>query len=332
MRLSKNIKIFLNYFLGPLIFAWLGYSLYRQIIRQPNLEQAWHNIVDSFSGTSVLILVGVVLLMFCNWSIEAVKWKMSVQSVQKISFLTAFRAILSGVSFSVTMPNRIGEYFGRVLYMDEGKRLRVISLTILGSTSQIIATFLFGLTGLYMLRNQLLSNHVINWSGWIDTILYGGTIALTFLTVVYFRLKWIAVWLDKLPKFQKYRYLISELEQVDATLLLRLLSLSLIRYLVFGLQYYLLYQFFNVDINWWQSFWTTAIMFLVLAMLPTIALGELGLRGEISFKLAGMFSSNLLGIGFTSVTIWFINLFVPAAIGSLLILSVKIFRSKNESG
>ena len=49
----------------------------------------------------------------------------------------------SGVSFSVTTPNRSGEYLGRVLYMDEGNRLRVISLTILGSISQLIVTIFF---------------------------------------------------------------------------------------------------------------------------------------------------------------------------------------------
>lgn len=331
MRLGKNIKIFLNFLLGPLIFIWLSYSLYRQIIKQPNLENAWNTILESFNSTLVLSLVAVLLLMFFNWAIEAEKWKIAVHHVQNVSFLTAFKAVFSGVSFSVTMPNRIGEYFGRVLYMDEGKRLRVISLTILGSASQLLATLFFGLLALYLLKQTMLEKQVLNWAGWINIILYGGTITLTILTVLFFRLKWISTWFEKIPKMQRYSYLFNELEKIDATLLLRLLSLSVLRYLVFGLQYYLLYRFFGVEISWWQAFWTMAVLFLVLAMVPTIALVELGLRGEILLKLAGMFSPNLLGIGFTTVTIWFINLFVPAAIGSLLILSVKIFRGKNET-
>ena len=93
--------------------------------------------------------------MFVNWSLEALKWKISVQSVQPVSFFRSLKAIFSGVSFSVTTPNRTGEYFGRVLYMDEGNRLRVISLTILGSISQLLVTIFFGLLGLLILQPDI---------------------------------------------------------------------------------------------------------------------------------------------------------------------------------
>ena len=39
MQLGKNIKIFINYFLGPLLFVWLAFSIYKQILRQPQLEE-----------------------------------------------------------------------------------------------------------------------------------------------------------------------------------------------------------------------------------------------------------------------------------------------------
>jgi len=331
MRLNKNIKNFLNYFLGPVIFIWLSYSIYNQVKHQPNLEQSWLQIKQSFNSPLIFNLILVILLMIINWSLEALKWKLSVQRVQQVSFLKSFKAILSGVSFSVTTPNRIGEYAGRVLFMNEGNRLRVISLTILGSMSQLIITLLFGLTGLLILKNKIIQAGLVQWPTWINIVLIGGTGALLVLTLIYFRLKWLAQWMDKLPQISRYAYLISELEKVNATLLLQLLSLSTIRYLVFGLQYYLLFRFFGVDVNWWQAFWPGSVTFLILAIIPTIALVELGLRGEISIKMLGLFSTNSLGIGFASTSIWFINLIVPAMIGSSLILGVKIFRSKNES-
>ena len=80
--------------------------------------------------------------MLINWSIEALKWKISIRHIQRISFLRSFRAVLSGVSFSVNTPNRIGEYLGRVLYIEEGHRLQAISLTIVCSMSQLIITLL----------------------------------------------------------------------------------------------------------------------------------------------------------------------------------------------
>lgn len=295
------------------------------------MEQSWIQIKQSFSSPLIINLFIVSLLMIVNWSIEAVKWKLSVREVQHVSFLKSFKAILSGVSFSVTTPNRMGEYAGRILYMNEGNRLRVVSLTILGSLSQLIITLVFGLTGLLILKNRIIRAGLIEWTRWFDLIVICVAVALVVLTVFYFRLRWLAYWLDRLPALNKYAYLISELEKVNATLLWQLLSLSTVRYLIFGIQYYLLFRFFAVEVNWWQAFWPASVTFLVLAIIPTIALVELGLRGEISIKMLGLFSSNSLGIGFASTTIWFINLVVPAMIGSLLILSIKIFRSKNES-
>jgi hypothetical protein len=72
-------------------------------------------------------------------------------------------------------------------------------------------------------------------------------------------------------------------------------------------------------------------VFLAMSIVPSIALVEVGLRGEISIRLMGLFSANTLGIGFTSITIWFINLILPAIIGSLLLLNLRVFKRKNEN-
>src|SRR6187402_3652120 len=166
MKLNKNIKIFLNYVLGPLLFAWLSYSVFNQIKNQPNLEESWVNIKASFTNTRVFNFILVFVLMFVNWSLEALKWKISVQGVQPVSFFRSLKAIFSGVSFSVTTPNRTGEYLGRVLYMDDGNRLRVISLTILGSISQLLVTIFFGLLGLFILQSGIANVSLSVWMVW----------------------------------------------------------------------------------------------------------------------------------------------------------------------
>jgi uncharacterized membrane protein YbhN (UPF0104 family) len=331
ISLHKNIKIFLNYFLGPVIFLWLSFSIYSQIRHQPNLEESWIKIKQSFGSPLIINLAVVILLMIGNWSLEALKWKLLVQRVQRVSFFTSLRAVFSGVSFSVTTPNRMGEYAGRVLYMDEGNRLRVISLTMLGSMSQLIITLLFGLTGLLLLKNKIVESGLSGWPTWINLILSGGAAALIFLTVFYFRLGWLVKWITKLPAAKKYGWLISELEKVSAALLVKLLSLSALRYAVFGIQYYLLFCFFGVEVGWWQGFWATAVVFFIMAVIPTIALFEIVQKVYITKEIFAIFTVNTLGIGLVTATIWFINLVAPAAIGSLLILSIKIFKKGNEA-
>jgi hypothetical protein len=92
------------------------------------------------------------------------------------------------------------------------------------------------------------------------------------------------------------------------------------------IQYVLLLQVFEVNISFIDAAGMVAVMFLVLAVIPTIALAELGFRGKISLQLFGLFSSNTIGIVATAAGIWIINLIIPAIAGSLFILGVRLFR------
>ena len=330
---KKNIKIFLNYFLGPLLFIWLSASIYNQVRHQPNLGASWIKIKQSMESAKIWNLVIVIFLMLINWAIEAVKWKIAMHNIQQISFFKSFRAVLSGVSFSVNTPNRVGEYLGRVLYMEEGNRLRAVSLTIVCSISQLIVTLFVGLIGLFCIRRKIETGEMIRGfdsSLWLQVLQYGVITVLVILTLLYFRLSLLARLVDRLQNRNRYDWLTHSLKNIRATKLLKLLSLSAARYIVFIVQYFLLFRLFEVDIGWWQCCWAVSVIFLVLAILPTFAIAELGIRGQVSLKLLELFSTNGLGISLATATIWLINLVVPAMAGSLLIASIKIFKYRNE--
>jgi hypothetical protein len=70
-------------------------------------------------------------------------------------------------------------------------------------------------------------------------------------------------------------------------------------------------------------------MFLMLAIIPSFTfLTDLGLRWEIGLQIMQFFSSNMMGIFAVSLGIWIINLIIPALVGSLLILNIKLFRDR----
>jgi len=125
---------------------------------------------------------------------------------------------------------------------------------------------------------------------------------------------------------------VEAVEHVNATLLVRFLSISVLRFVVFSLQYFLLFRFFGVDVSVVECWLGISVMFLVMAAIPTIALfTDVGIKNELSIKLIGIFSSNSLGISLTTLSVWFINLVFPAVVGSLIILGMKnIFKTKNE--
>ena len=197
--------------------------------------------------------------------------------------------------------------------------------------SQLIITMFMGFVGILVLRKNMEADGFIS-SIWMQVLIYGVFAAVLVTILFYFRLSWLVKWIDRLPGSKKFAYLLEALENFDSKLLIKLLLLSSSRYIVFIIQYYLLLQLFDVPLSWPQTLWTVSVSFLVMAVIPSIALAELGLRGKVSIKLIGLFSANHLGILMTSMTIWLINLIIPAIAGSLLILSIRrIFASKKEN-
>jgi hypothetical protein len=85
---------------------------------------------------------------------------------------------------------------------------------------------------------------------------------------------------------------------------------------------------FNVQIYWFDAVCTTSVLFLVLAVLPTIPVADLGIRGETGLQLFGILSKSAGGIVFTAAGIWLLNIIIPAVAGSLFVLSIKIFRNR----
>jgi hypothetical protein len=328
---NKNLKIIIRYFIGPLLGAWLFYSLYQQIRNQPHLHESLSLIKAAPFGEAAWKFWMVIFLALVNWGIEARKWQVLLKPLQKIRFLRAYRSVLSGLALSLNTPNRMGEYGGRILYVKEGSRLKAISLSIAGSISQLIITLIFGCLGLvYLLFFQHLpTGYVMGLSVyWIKVLLFISFVATAIIILFFFRLSWLIKLLEKIPGSSKFIEYFNVLKEFTAKLLLRLLSLSFFRYLVFVLQYILLLQVLHVGIFWFDSFRIITILFLVLAIVPSFAIADLGIRGKFSTGLFSLYSQNTVGILGTTFGIWFINLFIPALAGSILILGIKFFKEK----
>lgn len=332
LRLNKNIKNLFNYFLGPILFIWLALSIYHQIINQPDLGLSWIKIKLALEGEQSWMFWVVLVLMGVNWGIEARKWQVLLKPLEKISWLTAFKATVAGVAFAINTPNRIGEYGGRVLYLHEGNRVKAISFTIVGSISQFLVTLVIGCGGLIFLLNIHGAEPAPIKSGpyelWINVILYVVSIAAVLGLIIYFRLALLVKLIDNIPAFSRVSNYIRLLEELSIAILLRVLSLSFFRYCVFAIQYVLMLKLMQVSVSVWQAFWLVSVVFLVLAVVPTIALAEIGIRGKVSLELFGLFSVNTVGIITASLGIWFINLVIPSLLGSILIFRIKIFKNK----
>ncbi len=331
IRLTKQFKRVLNYIIGPLLGLWLFYSLYSQVRHQQGVQEAIHQMsLAPFESGGWKFWIGIILL-FVNWGIEARKWQLILTPLLKIKYFSAVKGVLSGVTLSINTPNRIGEYGGRILYLPKDIRLKAISFAIAASISQLIITLVMGGLGLIYVMLTL-SSSTDNIMGlpffWIRIILLFTVVAALFLIILYFRLSYVPGIVQSVFPLNKFSKHLVALREIPAKILLRLLSLSFVRYMVFVIQYILLLQLVKVDVSWGQGLWVISILFLVLAIIPSFAIADLGIRGKFSTELLLLYSTNTVGIIGATFGIWFINLFIPAIAGAVLIARVKIFQGK----
>ena len=316
---------------GPLLFLWLSVSIYQQLKAQPDLTENLKRIQQVLNGSGSWYIWTSLLLVLVNWGLEARKWQRLIRELEALSFFRSFKATLSGVAFALNTPNRIGEYGGRILFLKDGNRLKAVALTMVGSISQLLITLIVGLAGMLLLRTRLWEGPLqkIAWAeGWFTAILVSGSLLLTLL---YFR---VGILVHRWFQHKRFRWLTQWLEAVQglsAKLLLELVLLSFLRYVVFVVQYVLVLKAFGVASDPWTLIWLVTVFFLWLSIGPTIALLELGLRWQYSLLLFGMVSTQSISIYSAATLVWLMNLVLPALVGSLLMLGLRLFqRSDNQ--
>jgi len=330
---NKNIKLILNYVVGPLVFCILVYSIYNQVQQQANWKQSLDHLVQGFSPRSLRYLIMAFLLMFVNWGLEARKWQLALREVDSISFRRSLVAIFSGTTMGFFTPNRIGEYFGRILFVKENARISSVALTIMCGTAQLLITLLVGFAGLFFIRPYIVESSTgISTVFWIEMLMYIVLPVTMVLLLFYFRLSWMVSWVNRIKLIQRFGKYLEVLGNFELKMLFRILVLSFLRYLVFILQYFLLFHVFEVELNWWHTFWSMSVIFLVLAVIPSIAIfTDLGIRWKASLQFLALFSTNTVGILGASLSIWLINLVIPAIMGSMLIFSIRLFNTGGEN-
>lgn len=316
---NKSIKIIFKSLVGIILFLWMAYSLYHQIRLQPNLNSTIKEIWSLWSWYKLGLLIGVLLLMVLNWTIEAAKWRLQLRDTESLSLWESLQSVLTGLAVSVITPNRIGEYVGRILYLKNVHKLQGITVTIVGSFAQLIITAFLGLIGLIF----YISN--ISHSLWLNVLLISSVILCTGLTFLYFNLGKLIDWSSKISFLKKVRIYLEIVRRFDRIMLNKILLLSLCRYLVYTLQFVILLKLMLVNASVLNIVFTIWLIFWAMAIVPTIAIAEIGIRGETALFFLAPLSANHFGIVSSSMLLWLINLIIPALLGCLFVFRMKIY-------
>jgi len=279
----------------------------------------------------------VSVLMIMNWSIESVKWRLLVNRIERIPFYRAVESVLTGITVSIFMPNRTGEFLGRVFILKTGDPVKAAFLTIIGSISQLLVTILLGtLAFLFVFRNFLPAGSLP--SAWVNIgVISGITLFNIAMLALFFRVPVFSRLLRKMVRghWHKVMTYLGVIESISRTELFIILMLSFFRYLVFGLQFYLMLQVFGIAIPFIKAMIIIPLIYLSLAVIPSFALSELGVRGSVSLYFIGMYfkSSAIqvteiesMAIVLAAGLLWIINLAIPAIIGTPFVFNLRFFR------
>lgn len=319
MLKNKSIKIIFKSTIGVSLFLWMSYSLYHQIKLQPKLNQTIQAIFTEWDSTRMLMLASVFVLMVVNWTVEAAKWRIQLDGTEKFSIIQSLQSVMTGVAVSVITPNRIGEYVGRILYLKNVNKLQGITVTIIGSFAQLIVTGFLGLVGLiyYIIK--------IQHSAWLNVLLLSSIALCLGLTYLYFNLTKFIEWTSMIPMLRKVKVYLEIVKRFKRKQLLQILGLSFLRYLVYTLQFIILMKILLVEAHVLDLLFTVWLIFWAMAIVPTIAIAEIGIRGETALFFLAPLSTNHFGIVSSSLLLWLINLIIPALIGCLFVFRMKIY-------
>ncbi len=260
-----------------------------------------------------------IVLMPVNWILETYKWYVLLRRESNISFFKCLRAVLAGLSLSMNTPNRIGEYIGRIFYLENDQRMKAAHFSVISGLSQLSITCLAGFLSLLFL------NSVLNMAG-IDSVAVlwvSCMISLLVFLAYFFYEKMVAsmagvLFLKRwLPEFTR-------LNRLPFSLRLHILMISLIRFIIFTTQYLLIFHAFGVKFDYVTGFAIVSVIFLIMAIIPTIAIAELGIRGKVALAVAGQFTSQLLAVTAGTALIWFLNLIIPSVIGLIFLSRLRI--------
>jgi len=278
----------------------------------------------SLSIENGFLFVIVVLLMPVNWLLEAMKFRLFLGRKADGNLGNQFKAVLGGVSLSMLLPNRMGEFAGRLLFITSGNRPAGFSATVACSSLQMIWILLFG--GL-----------ALGWSGGINLLTqkaYLDPVMALVAVVVAISLIFILSSFGKTSRFLKESISHFRISLGFKTVTVGLI-LALVRYSVFNVQFGLLLVATGCNLSWMSIIQFTTLVYFCQSIIPLPpAVGWIG-RLQLAVVVSGLLFVSPAQAVLASLMLWTINLLLPGFAGAYFIAKstryneINLVNSKN---
>lgn len=317
MSMRKKIGLVLKTIVVLISMSFIGIKLYSDT-QNNDVFAAFRQI----NTQRLLLLIPSFVMVFINWGIETYKWQYIIKKIQPLPYKKCIKAVLAGITVAIFTPNRVGEFGGRILALERKNRIAGVFATLLGGYAQLLITLIVGAIAfpiyfkLYPSQFESFTKHNLLFAIAIVVIL----IAL----FVFFKIKFFALLFEKFIKNSKKKRFVHFLSEYKSYELLKILFLSLVRYLVFTSQFLLLLYLFGINISFVQGIISIGLVYFLMSIVPVISMFEFGVRGTIAIMVLGIFSTSTLGIIAATLLLYIINLAIPATVGSIALYKLKL--------
>ncbi len=335
--MTTKLKVFFNYFLRAAILVVSFIFLYVQFRKKVSSEGFFNQLFSISDEKGVVyILISVLMLMIINWGLEILKWRILTQRFTKLKFSHCIKGVISGITISMFLPNRMGDVAGKILWLRPGSRWKGFFANIYASFSQIIATLFvssFAMLYFFTLNIPDFSHEIMGTSVFALSI-----IILPLLLLAYFNLGFLSRLLQKIRT--KWIVRISSnlgiLNIFSIHTRLIILLISLIRFLIYCIQFYLLLRLFGFPIAFFEGIMIISVVYFFITVVPQFAIAEVATRGALTIFVFDLYGKSA-GLPITgheailllaSTSLWLINLFIPAMAGLSMLPGLKRISNK----
>lgn len=324
--MTKGQRKYINYGIKFGIVGLAIWFIISKVNNQQNLFEFTSLLKSIPTETMYITLSVVVFLMLCNWFLEVVKWRYLSQGLEQLSYWKAIQSVFCGLTWAIFTPNRIGEYGGRVLLLQPQNRARGAVLMGVGLFAQLVLTSFFGALSIAWFITVFIDAPTsVIFSIWMIAIIY----AFAFI-LLYFNVHWVDQLVARVKWLRKVSPFFSILKDVSSKDLLYVLLLSLARFIIFTSQYVILMVVILPEIPLVSMILMIFILFFVQAAVPSLDIFDFSVRSFVASNLYSYVTTQEIAVMAIVSCIWFVNLILPAIIGSFFVLNVNYLSDNNS--
>ncbi|NBL64640.1 hypothetical protein GV828_05430 [Flavobacterium sp. NST-5] len=307
IAIPHKAKQFLTFLVKLLIVGGAFYFIYEQLANNEKLD--WKQFLELLNRKkSFWGILFILSFSFFNRFLEILKWQNLAKVIEKISLGKATEQVMSASTASIFTPNGIGDYGAKALYFKKNDAKKVVFLNLICNGIQMILTILFGTIGLISPQTPK-----------------GGFSNLWIFIVIFFLLAISLIFLFKKITIKGYsnERLFEKINEIPKEIHQKNIFLAVCRYLIFSHQYYFLFLAFDVELPYWTLMATIFAVYFLASSLPTFQFLDFAVKGSVAVYFFGNLGVNEWIVVFISTLMWFLNVVLPAIIGSYYVFNFK---------